>query len=94
MLSFKGSDHCLSALCFSAFPCGSTVLTADTCCNQVIDKAREVYRPVAARGSLHFFLVDKLNALAHMYQYSMANYVDILNKGIDLTPAHEDLSLR
>ena len=46
----------------------------------MIDKAREVYRPVAARGSLHFFLVDKLNALAHMYQYSMANYVDILNK--------------
>ena len=47
---------------------------------KVIDKAREVYRPVATRGSLHFFLVDKLNALAHMYQYSMANYVDILNK--------------
>eukprot|EP01051_Picozoa_sp_SAG22_P012458 SAG22_NODE_1298_length_4811_cov_3.430178_1_plen_318_part_10 len=28
VLSFKGSDHCLS-LCFSAFPCGSTALTAD-----------------------------------------------------------------
>eukprot|EP01051_Picozoa_sp_SAG22_P004465 SAG22_NODE_241_length_14126_cov_9.747202_1_plen_166_part_00 len=33
VLSFKGSDHCLS-LCFSAFPCGSTALTEDTCCNQ------------------------------------------------------------
>eukprot|EP01051_Picozoa_sp_SAG22_P000941 SAG22_NODE_31_length_27697_cov_7.384376_12_plen_303_part_00 len=33
VLSFKGSDHCLS-LCFSAFACGSTALTEDTCCNQ------------------------------------------------------------
>eukprot|EP01051_Picozoa_sp_SAG22_P001099 SAG22_NODE_38_length_26325_cov_107.302067_37_plen_200_part_00 len=33
VLSLKGSDHCLS-FCFSAFPCGSTALTADTCCNQ------------------------------------------------------------
>eukprot|EP01051_Picozoa_sp_SAG22_P001258 SAG22_NODE_48_length_24654_cov_4.406394_6_plen_228_part_00 len=33
VLSFKGSDHCLS-FCFSAFLCGSTALTADTCCNQ------------------------------------------------------------
>eukprot|EP01051_Picozoa_sp_SAG22_P001842 SAG22_NODE_76_length_22248_cov_14.352070_8_plen_326_part_00 len=30
VLSFKGSDHCLS-LRFSAFPCGSTALTADRC---------------------------------------------------------------
>eukprot|EP01051_Picozoa_sp_SAG22_P006678 SAG22_NODE_444_length_10453_cov_8.586343_9_plen_261_part_00 len=27
VLSFKGSDHCLS-FCFSAFPCGSTALTS------------------------------------------------------------------
>eukprot|EP01051_Picozoa_sp_SAG22_P009351 SAG22_NODE_773_length_7297_cov_102.041539_3_plen_283_part_00 len=30
VLSFKGSDHCLS-FCFSAFPCGSTALTSDRC---------------------------------------------------------------
>ena len=60
----------------------------------IINKAREVYRPVATRGSLHFFLVDKLNALRHAYQYSMGNYVDILTKGIDLTPASEDLAKR
>eukprot|EP01051_Picozoa_sp_SAG22_P027649 SAG22_NODE_9357_length_593_cov_1.866397_1_plen_53_part_10 len=30
VMPFKGSDHCLS-LCFSAFPCGSTALTADRC---------------------------------------------------------------
>eukprot|EP01051_Picozoa_sp_SAG22_P016364 SAG22_NODE_2297_length_2744_cov_4.528544_2_plen_525_part_00 len=33
VLSFKGSDHCLS-FCFSAFPCGSAALTSDTCCKQ------------------------------------------------------------
>merc|ERR1719181_2689462 len=51
-----------------------------------INKAREVYRPCAARGSLLYFLVDKLNSLEHMYQFSMANYIDILSKGIDETP--------
>ena len=59
-----------------------------------INVAREVYRPVASRGSLLFFLVDKLNALEHMYQFSMANFVDILNKGIDLTEKSDDLKKR
>ena len=61
---------------------------------KVINKAREMYRPVAARGSLLYFLVDKLNCLEHMYQFSMANYVDILTKGINLTPANEKLEER
>ena len=61
---------------------------------KVIDAAREVYRPVAARGSLMYFLVDNLNNLAHMYQFSMSNYVDILKKGMDLTPANDDLKKR
>eukprot|EP01051_Picozoa_sp_SAG22_P007750 SAG22_NODE_556_length_9120_cov_2.272475_5_plen_956_part_00 len=39
---FKGSDHCLS-FCFSAFPCGSTALTADRC-NQVRSDALFVLR--------------------------------------------------
>jgi dynein heavy chain len=54
---------------------------------KVIDTSREVYRPVAARGSLMYFLVDKLNQLEHMYQYSMANFVDILTFGMIATPA-------
>ena len=61
---------------------------------KAINVAREVYRPVASRGSLLFFLVDKLNALEHMYQFSMANFVDILNKGIDLTEKSDDLKKR
>eukprot|EP01051_Picozoa_sp_SAG22_P012213 SAG22_NODE_1248_length_5014_cov_9.812004_6_plen_211_part_00 len=33
VLSFKGSDHCLS-LCFSVFPCSSAALTEDRCNHQ------------------------------------------------------------
>jgi dynein heavy chain len=49
---------------------------------------------VAARGSLLYFLVDRLNVLNHMYQYSMAMFVEILNKGIDATPAADDPAQR
>ena len=36
-----------------------------------INQARETYRPVAARGSLIYFLVDTLNVIDHMYQLSL-----------------------
>jgi len=57
-----------------------------------IAKAREVYRPVATRGSLVYFLIDNLNSLDRVYHYSMANYVYILNKGMDLTAGGKDES--
>lgn len=43
--------------------------------------AREVYRPVAARGSLMFFLIDSLPSLDRVYYFSMATFVAILQKG-------------
>ena len=60
--------------------------------SQSITTAREVYRPVAARGSLVYFLIDALNALDRVYHYSMENYIYILRKAIDITPggASED----
>ena len=66
--------------------CAELVLCArSTCrvmCVQVsISKAREVYRPVAVRGSLLYFLVDSLNNLDRVYHYSMAAFVQILKKG-------------
>jgi len=61
---------------------------------KVINTSREVYRPVAARGSLMYFLVDMLNNLSHMYQYSMANFIDILNAGMIATPPDEDVKKR
>ena len=46
-----------------------------------IQTAREVYRAVAQRGSLVYFLVDSLSALDRLYHYSMANFVRIMAKG-------------
>ena len=57
-----------------------------------INKAREVYRMVATRGSLVYFLIDNLNALDRVYHYSMANFVCILKKGMDVTPGGKDES--
>ena len=45
-----------------------------------------MYRPVATRGSLTYFLIDNLNALDRVYHYSMANFVFVLIKGMDMTP--------
>lgn len=57
-----------------------------------IAKAREVYRPVATRGSLVYFLIDNLNALDRVYHYSMANFVFVLKKGMDVCPGGSDES--
>lgn len=40
-----------------------------------------MYRPVAARCALLYFLIDSLNALDRVYHYSMANFVLALKKG-------------
>ena len=55
-----------------------------------IAEAREAYRPVATRGSLVYFLIDNLNALDRVYHYSMANFVYILKRGMDITPGGND----
>lgn len=69
----------------------SKVLAAkDT--EKTINTAREVYRAVATRGSLVYFLIDSLWVLDRVYQYSMANFVYILKKGIDVTPGGPDES--
>ena len=67
-------------------------VAAATETEKVINEAREAYRPVAARGSLFYFLIDSLCVLDRVYQYSMANYVYVLTKGISLTPGGVDES--
>ncbi|GBF97683.1 flagellar outer dynein arm heavy chain beta [Raphidocelis subcapitata] len=57
-----------------------------------LSTAREVYRPVAARGALVYFLIDGLHALDRVYHYSMANFVGVLVKGMDATPGSADES--
>ena len=51
-----------------------------------INQARETYRPVAARGSLIYFLVDTLNVIDHMYQFSLAAFNFIYSKVTARTP--------
>eukprot|EP00227_Mantoniella_beaufortii_P011774 CAMPEP_0197579874 /NCGR_PEP_ID=MMETSP1326-20131121/3768_1 /TAXON_ID=1155430 /ORGANISM="Genus nov. species nov., Strain RCC2288" /LENGTH=4505 /DNA_ID=CAMNT_0043143449 /DNA_START=243 /DNA_END=13760 /DNA_ORIENTATION=+ len=58
-----------------------------------INQTREIYRPVAARGALMYFLIDVLNVLDRVYQYSMANFVYILKKGMDVCPGGPDQSM-
>ena len=43
--------------------------------------AREVYRPVASRGALIYFLIDSLPSLDRIYYFSMATFALILQKG-------------
>jgi dynein heavy chain len=59
----------------------------------IINQTREVYRPVASRGSLMYFMIDVLNVLDRVYQYSMANFVYIMKKGMDVCPGGTDQSL-
>lgn len=41
-----------------------------------------MYRPVALRGSLLYFLLSSLSSLDRVYHYSMANFVRIMVKAM------------
>merc|ERR1740129_395928 len=55
-----------------------------------INLSREIYRPVAAEGSMVFFLILQLCIIQHMYQYSLDSFVTFLFKAIDRTEACQD----
>ncbi len=55
-----------------------------------IAEARKAYIPVAVRGALVYFLVDQLWVLEHLYRYSMANFVTIFKKGMDVADEPEE----
>jgi len=59
-----------------------------------INTSRELYRPVAAEGSMLFFLIIQLCFIQHMYQYSLDAFVNFLMKAIDRTAPCEDLAER
>jgi len=59
-----------------------------------INTSRELYRPVAAEGSMLFFLIIQLAFIQHMYQYSLDSFVSFLYKAIDRTEAAEDIGER
>merc|ERR1719160_2356163 len=60
----------------------------------MINTSREEYRPVAAEGSMIFFLIIQLCIVEHMYQYSLGSFVTFLYKAIEKTPASDDMKIR
>jgi dynein heavy chain len=61
---------------------------------ETINTSREAYRPVAAEGSMIFFLIIQLSILEHMYQYSLDSFVTYLYKAIERTAPTEDMQER
>jgi dynein heavy chain len=49
-----------------------------------IVESRKAYLPVSVRAALLYFLIDQMCVLDHMYRFSMANFVRIFNKGMDV----------
>ena len=62
--------------------------------SEEVGQAREAYRPVALRGSLIYFLIDRMAVVDHMYQYSLAAFSYVFSKAIDKAEPAESLSSR
>jgi dynein heavy chain len=50
--------------------------------NKKIEISRKVYTSVSVRGSLLYFLIDKLSNIDHMYQYSLEAFMVVFNKAL------------
>ena len=53
---------------------------------QQINATREVYRPVAERSSLLYFILNDLHKIHPMYQFSLKAFNVVFGKAIDVTP--------
>ncbi|EDW38589.1 GL12690 [Drosophila persimilis] len=59
-----------------------------------IDKAREYYRPAAARASLLYFILNELNTINPIYQFSLKAFSVVFQKAIAKADPGETLDLR
>jgi len=59
-----------------------------------INLAREIYRPVASEGAMLYFLLTKLCAIEHMYQYSLDSFVSYFYKSIERATVSDKLQER
>ena len=59
-----------------------------------INTAREVYVPVAEEGAMLYFMITNLNAIDHMYQYSLDSYVLYFYKAIREAPKSDETNKR
>ena len=58
----------------------ATSLTDSKQLQQSLDKQREGYRPIAARGSAMYFLIKDLATINHMYQFSLGSFLTLFKK--------------
>lgn len=59
-----------------------------------VEKAREAYRPQAAEGAMLYFILTKLCAIDHMYQYSLDSFTTFFSKSIQKAEKKERLEER
>lgn len=59
-----------------------------------VERAREAYRPQAAEGAMLYFILTKLCAIDHMYQYSLDSFNTFFEKSVVRAEKKDDLSSR
>ncbi|XP_061390860.1 dynein beta chain, ciliary isoform X1 [Musca vetustissima] len=59
-----------------------------------IDKAREYYRPAAARASLLYFILNELNTINPIYQFSLKAFSVVFQKAIAKAEPGDTLDVR
>jgi len=59
-----------------------------------VEKAREAYRPQAAEGAMLYFILTKLCAIDHMYQYSLDSFNTFFEKSVIRAQKKDELSAR
>ncbi|XP_069845209.1 dynein axonemal heavy chain 6 isoform X1 [Dipodomys merriami] len=61
---------------------------------QMINVAREKYRPVATQGSVMYFVIASLSEIDPMYQYSLKYFKQLFNTTIETSMKSDDLHQR
>ncbi|XP_036729228.1 dynein heavy chain 6, axonemal [Balaenoptera musculus] len=61
---------------------------------QMINVAREKYRPVATQGSAMYFVIASLSEIDPMYQYSLKYFKQLFNTTIETSVRTDDLQQR
>ncbi|KAM4697873.1 dynein axonemal heavy chain 11-like [Rhinophrynus dorsalis] len=59
-----------------------------------INEAREHYRPVAARASLLYFIMNDLKKISPMYQFSLKAFNIVFHKSVNQAESSDDVRLR
>ncbi|KAL0281201.1 UNVERIFIED_CONTAM: hypothetical protein PYX00_002260 [Menopon gallinae] len=59
-----------------------------------IDEAREHYRPAAARASLLYFILNDLNTINPIYQFSLKAFSVVFQKAIEKADQSDDVTVR